>query len=157
MKKEDVMAIFLVQHGLSLPKDQDPGKGLSENGKADTVKIAEVAKTYQIPVSKIIHSGKKRAEQTAVIFNETLGVEKPVERIDGINPLDDVTTFAKRIDPQSNEMVVGHLPFMERLVGYLTAGSTDVRVYKFQNSGIVCLENDDGDWFIKWTLNPNIS
>ena len=151
------MAIFLVQHGLSLPKDQDPEKGLSDQGRADTIRIAEVAKTYEIPVSKIVHSGKKRAEQTADIFNETLGVESSCERIDGINPLDDVTQFAAHIEPRSNEMVVGHLPFMERLVGYLTAGSVDLRVYKFQNSGIVCLDREAGDWFIKWTLNPNIS
>jgi phosphohistidine phosphatase len=151
------MAIFLVQHGLSLPKDQDPQKGLSDQGRADTIRIAEVAKAYAIPVSKIVHSGKKRAEQTAVIFNETLGVKNPCERIDGIKPLDDVNIFADRIDPQSNAMVVGHLPFMERLVSLLTTGTLDFRVYKFQNSGIVCLENEDGDWFIKWTLNPNIS
>jgi phosphohistidine phosphatase len=157
MMKGGMMAIFLVQHGLSLPKDQDPEKGLSEKGKADTVRIAEVAKTYQIPISKIVHSGKKRAQQTASIFNETLGVDNPIERIDGINPLDDVTAFAAIIEPQSNEMVVGHLPFMERLVGYLTAGSVDLRVYRFQNSGIVCLNREAGDWFIQWTLNPNIA
>ena len=151
------MALFLVQHGLSLPKDQDPEKGLSDKGHADTIRIAEVAKAYQIPVSKIVHSGKKRAEQTAVIFSDTLGVKNPCERIDGIKPLDDVAAFADRIDPQSNEMVVGHLPFMERLVSHLTTGTIDLRVYKFQNSGIVCLENEEGDWFIKWTLNPNIS
>lgn len=151
------MALFLAQHGLSLPKDQDPEKGLSDKGHADTIRIAEVAKAYEIPVLKIIHSGKTRAEQTALIFNETLGVKNPCECVDGINPLDDVTAFANRIDPQSNEMVVGHLPFMERLVSHLTTGTVDLRVYKFQNSGIVCLENEDGDWFIKWTLNPNIS
>jgi phosphohistidine phosphatase len=155
--KEAVMAIFLAQHGLSLPKDQDPQKGLSEKGHADTVRMAEVVKAYKIPVSKIVHSGKKRAEQTAVIFNETLGVKNPCERIEGINPLDDVTVFAGRIDPQSNEMVVGHLPFMERLVSHLTTGTLDLRVYKFQNSGIVCLENEEDNWFIKWALNPNMS
>ena len=59
-------------------------------------------------------------------------------------------------------MVVGHMPFMQRLVSYLTVGSEEIRVYQFQNSGIVCLDNSEGtdgklDWFIKWTLNPNIS
>jgi phosphohistidine phosphatase len=54
-------------------------------------------------------------------------------------------------------MVVGHLPFMEKLVSYLSAGLVDKRVYKFQNSGIVCLDRENNDWFIKWTLNPDIS
>jgi len=151
------MAIFLVQHGLSRPKDQDPDKGLSDQGRADTIRIAEVAKAYKIPVLKIVHSGKKRAEQTALIFNDSLGIKTPCEQIDTINPLDDVNVFGSTIDSKSNVMVVGHLPFMERLVSYLTANSKDLRVYKFQNSGIVCLDCEEGNWFIKWTLNPDIS
>ncbi len=151
------MAIFLVQHGISLSKDQDPEKGLSEKGFDDTQKIAQVADTYAIPVRKILHSGKKRAEQTAHIFNEKLGLKNPIERIDGINPLDNVKAFGDRMDPALNVMVVGHLPFMQRLVSYLTTGSEALKVYQFQNSGIVSLDNEDGNWFIKWTLNPDIS
>lgn len=152
------MAIFLVQHGLSLPKDIDPEKGLSDQGRTDTIKIAEVAKAYKIPVHKVVHSPKKRAEQTAAIFNEVLGIKDLCDCIDGINPLDDVRAFAKGIDPSSNVMVVGHLPFMERLVSYLTTGAMELKIYRFQNSGIVCLDCDENtNWFIKWTLNPNIS
>ena len=80
----------------------------------------------------------------------------------GINPLDDVRAFAAGIDAQANWMVVGHMPFMEKLVSYLITGSEEIRVYQFQNSGIVCLDcgeekDGDPDWFIKWTLNPNIT
>lgn len=151
------MAIFLVQHGLSLSKEQDPSKGLSGKGRAETVRIAEVAKGYNIPVKKIVHSGKKRAEQTAIVFKDILGITVPCEPIDSIRPLDDVKLFGKKIDSTSNLMVVGHLPFMERLVSYLIAGSEGISVIKFQNSGIVCLDGEAGNWFIKWTLNPDIS
>ena len=121
-----------------------------------------VAKGYKIPVQKIVHSGKKRAEQTAAIYHQALTLETSMEMISGINPMDDVRKFASSIEPQENWMVVGHMPFMERLVSYLTTGSEDIRVYRFQNSGIVCLDVDGeadkaADWFIKWTLNPNIS
>ncbi len=151
------MAIFLVQHGVSLPKDKDPQKGLSQNGKEETQKIADVAKFYKIPVTKIIHSGKKRAEQTADIFKKALGIDTSIELTSGINPMDDATAFGNMIDPKSNVMVVGHLPFMEKLVSHLTTTDLTLFVYKFQNSGIVCLDFDDKGWFIKWTLNPNIS
>ncbi|MCP3875047.1 MAG: phosphohistidine phosphatase SixA [Desulfobacteraceae bacterium] len=151
------MAIFLVQHGICHSKDQDPEKGLSEIGFENTSKIAQVAKAYKIPVLKIVQSGKKRAEQTATIFKEILDVKDPCERINGIKPLDNVKAFADGIDPNSNVMIVGHLPFMARLVSYLTAGSENLKVYKFQNSGIVCLDFEEGSWFIKWTLNPDIS
>ncbi len=156
------MALFLVQHGISAPKDIDPEKGLSDFGREETNRIAQVAKGYKIPVQKIVHSGKKRAEQTAGIFHETLALEIPMKKNSGINPMDDARIFAATIELEENLMVVGHMPFMERLVSFLTTGSENCRVFKFQNSGIVCLdmesgEDNEADWFIKWTLNPNIS
>lgn len=156
------MALFLVQHGISSSRALDPEKGLADLGIEETNRIAPVAKGYGIPVHTIVHSGKKRAEQTAAIYHRALGLETPLEAISGINPLDDVRAFAVRIDPLANWMVVGHMPFMERLVSYLVAGSEEIRVCRFQNSGIVCLDCGEGhdgdpDWFIKWTLNPNIT
>lgn len=155
------MAIFLVQHGLAASKDVDPEKGLSPKGVEETSLIAGVAKGYEVPVKKIFHSGKKRARQTADIFQTVLGRDLPMDRLSGINPMDDVRTFSACIDPSSAWMVVGHLPFMERLVSFLTTGSEETLVYRFQNSGIACLDarKDDGqwNWFIKWTLSPNIS
>lgn len=151
------MALFLVQHGICLSKDKDPEKGLSTAGAEQTRLIAGVAQNYQVPVKKIIHSGKKRALQTADILKDALLSEGNVEQVDGIRPMDDVVSFAQSIDPNENMMVVGHLPFMERLVSHLTCNDTAQRVYKFQNSGIVCLDCEDRDWFIKWTLNPDIS
>jgi phosphohistidine phosphatase len=156
------MALFLVQHGISASKDIDPEKGLSDFGREETNRIALVAKGYKIPVQKIVHSGKKRAEQTAGIFHEALALETPIKKISGIKPMDDARSFAATIEPKGNLMVVGHMPFMERLVSFLTTGTENCRVYKFQNSGIVCLdmesgEDNEADWFIRWTLNPNIS
>jgi len=151
------MAIYLVQHGLSLPRSEDPEKGLSVPGKENTLRIAEVADHYKILVSKICHSGKKRARETALIFEDALNPEMPLESLDGIQPMDDVKEFGNRLDPNSGRMIVGHLPFMEKLAAYLTSGREEPKVLKFQNSGIVCLDRDDDGWFIKWTLNPEIS
>jgi len=41
--------------------------------------------------------------------------------------MDDVKAFGDTIDPAADLMVVGHLPFMEKLVSYLTAGLKDKR------------------------------
>ncbi len=151
------MAIYLVQHGLSLPKDQDPEKGLTGPGKEDTLKIADVAKFYQISVEKIWQSGKKRAAQTAEILKSKLKDNPSIITVSGIKPMDDVKLFAERLDSSSDVMIVGHLPFMECLVSYLTVNSLNHRVIKFQNSGIVCLDREKDDWYIKWVLNPNIN
>ncbi|MGD2029111.1 MAG: phosphohistidine phosphatase SixA [Desulfobacterales bacterium] len=152
------MALFLVQHGKSLPKDKDPKKGLSPEGIAETKRIAEVAKGYNVPVSVITHSGKTRARQTAEIFESVLKPEKGIQESSGLNPLDDVAAFADTIDSTANRMLVGHLPFMERMTSFLITGSIEKPVFKFQNSGIVCLDKDSasGFWRIKWALVPNI-
>ena len=152
------MALFLVQHGKSLSKDQDPQKGLSQEGVAETERIAQVAKGHAVRVSKITHSGKTRARQTAEIFEAALKPSGGIHERSGLNPLDDVTVFAETIDNTEDIMLVGHLPFMERLAAYLITGSFEKPVFKFQNSGIVCLDKDPGtgSWMIKWTLMPHI-
>jgi phosphohistidine phosphatase len=152
------MAIFLVQHGKSLAKDQDPEQGLSRQGIDDVERIAAVAQGYDVHVESIVHSGKKRARQTAEIFASALKPAESIEEKDGLKPLDDVRVFAGSLNPRSQLMVVGHLPFMERLTSLLITGNVDQPVFKFQNGGIVCLDEgpEEKGWVIKWTLMPDI-
>jgi len=152
------MALYLVQHGQSLPKDVDPDQDLSEKGVAETERIAGVAKNYQIKVGQIRHSVKTRARKTADIFASALNPTGGVKEVEGLKPMDDVAAFAASINPDTHTMLVGHLPFMERMTAYLVTGSIDKPVFKFQNSGIVCLAKDPetDSWVIVWTLMPNI-
>ncbi|MFO8113386.1 MAG: phosphohistidine phosphatase SixA [Desulfosalsimonadaceae bacterium] len=151
------MALYLVQHGKNLSKEIDPDQGLSEEGLREVARIAKTAADYNVIVGSIEHSGKKRAAQTAEIFAETLGVST-VSATEGLKPLDDVVGKAAAANPGANQMLVGHLPFMERMVAYLTTGSTDYTVFKFQNGGIVCVDKleDSGLWAIQWALMPHV-
>ena len=153
------MALFLVQHGKSLPKDVDPDQGLSQDGISEVERIAGVAKGYAVKVSRIEHSEKKRARQTAEIMASALKPEKGVHERTGLKPLDDVVAFSETIDSSENRMLVGHLPFMGRLTSYLITASVDTPVFKFQNGGIVCLDKDSdtGSWVLQWTLMPTIN
>jgi phosphohistidine phosphatase len=152
------MALYLVQHGKSLPKDQDPDQGLSEEGKVETEMIAKTAKDKGITVSQIRHSVKSRARQTAEILARALSPNRGVQEMSGIKPMDDVAEAAAGLDPAEDIMLVGHLPFMERMTAFLVTGSIDKPIFKFQNSGIVCLdkEPDSQSWVIRWALMPNI-
>ncbi|MBW1961759.1 MAG: phosphohistidine phosphatase SixA [Deltaproteobacteria bacterium] len=152
------MALYLVQHGKSLPKEVDPDQGLSKEGISEVKRIADLAKQHSVKVSRIQHSGKTRARHTAEIFAEALGSGKSISERSGINPLDDVTTIAASLNAAENLMLVGHLPFMERLTSYLLTGSIEPLIFKFQNAGILCLDQDPNTfrWFIKWALMPNM-
>ena len=153
------MTLYLVQHGQSLPKDVDPDQGLSKTGVAETERIAGVAKGYQVNVGRIMHSVKTRARKTADVFASALNPTGGVKEVEGLKPMDDVAAFAATISPDANTMLVGHLPFMERMTSYLVTGSIDQPVFKFQNSGIVCLDQDPEtkSWIIIWTLMPHIA
>lgn len=152
------MALFLVRHGKNLSKDKDPDQGLSEQGIYEVNQMATIVKKSGIHISRIDHSVKTRAFQTAGIFASALEPEGGLNEISGLNPLDDVTTLADTIDCKEDVMLVGHLPFMERLAAYLITGTTDNRVFKFQNSGILCLDKDTDNrsWVIRWALVPDI-
>ncbi len=153
------MSVYLVQHGKSLPKERDPKKSLSEEGIAQTERIASVAGGYHVHVTRISHSGKTRARQTAEIIATTLQPTEGIHEGQGLGPMDDVISIAEALDGKSNHMLVGHMPFMSKLASHLITGSTKRPVFKFQNSGILCLDNDPdrNSWIIRWSLMPDIS
>ena len=152
------MALFLVQHGTSVPKEVDPECPLTDEGRDTVERIARDAAGHKIEVDLIQHSGKTRARQTADIMACFLKPPGGVHEASGLDPLDDVAPAAKGLSGAENVMLVRHLPFMERLVSYLITGSTDRIVVKFQNGGIVRLDRapETGVWFLKWTLMPEI-
>jgi phosphohistidine phosphatase len=152
------MALYLVQHGQSHSKDVDPDKGLTDEGHATVKRMAEVARSYGVPVRCILHSDKKRARQTAEIFEAALSPPDGLRAKAGLGPLDDVTAMAGLIDSKADLMLVGHLPFMGRLCAWLVTGDTETPVFQFQNGGIVCLKpsSEKKGWIIAWTLMPDI-
>jgi len=152
------MPLYLVRHGEAYDEAADPNRSLTEAGKATAHAMAKLAAAFNIPVSQIFHSGKTRARQTADIFSKYLKPSAGVTEIKAINPNDDVTKISPELDPALNTMLVGHLPFMERLVSYLITGSPDKSIIKFQTGGIVCLDQiaKNESWYIKWALMPKM-
>ena len=151
------MALLLVQHGKSLSKEVDPERGLSDEGKKETELMATILCEHNVKVSSVEHSGKKRARETAEIFMAHLGSSADMRERNGLAPLDDVTNID--IEPDKNIMLIGHLPFMEKLVSFLTTGSAEREsIVKFQNSGIVALDKnkETGSWYVKWMLSPKV-
>ncbi len=80
-----------------------------------------------IRVDAIHHSGKLRAQQTAEIFSEHLDAQAVPAT--GLAPNDDVAEIAKSIESEPGGiMLVGHLPFLERLAALLIAGNAESSV-----------------------------
>ncbi|MCU0693101.1 MAG: phosphohistidine phosphatase SixA [Polyangiaceae bacterium] len=152
------MALYLVQHGEAYSEQEDPQRGLTPAGTSDVERIAGVAAGYGVRVGRIVHSGKRRAVQTAHILARHMAPAQGVETMAGIGPTDDVLPVAAGLDPSPDLLIVGHLPFLEHLATLLVTGHQGKRVFRFQNGGIVCLDHDEqqGGWVIRWALMPRI-
>jgi phosphohistidine phosphatase len=147
------MKLYLIQHGISLPEEKDPEKSLSPEGKDETQQTAEFLKSKNIEVDAVWHSPKQRAAQTAQIIINSIFCSEIQER-DDLNPLDSVENFPEEIKSSNkNLMIIGHLPFLQKLASLFLSGSETNQFISFRNSGVVCLEYTD-TWKIYWMVTP---
>jgi phosphohistidine phosphatase len=150
-----IMKLYLVQHGDAVTKDIDPERPLSERGIQDVGAIAGHLKATVPGVAQIIHSGKLRAQQTAEILAKTAFPQAVIAVSDSINPLDLPTVIAEEIDQwQEDTMIVGHLPFLAKLVTLLVADHEEPVVVAYSPGTVVCLDNKEKEWRIEWMLSP---
>ena len=71
-----------------------------------------------------------------------------------MNPLDTVEKFPERILAANKDiMIIGHLPFLQKLADRLLSGSEESKIIAFKNSGLVSLDYDD-NWTIGWMVSP---
>jgi phosphohistidine phosphatase len=152
------MKLYLQRHGLALPKQIDPDQALSDEGRQGIMRLAEFLK-QRAQATRVYHSGKRRAQQTAEIVASVMAPGKSIERLPGIEPMDLPISIAKQIEQWNDDtLVVGHLPFMARLVSLLVSGGEDAYAVTFQQPGtIVCLQGDVNiGWSIDWVLTPEL-
>ena len=58
---------------------------------------------------------------------------------------------------EDDTLVVGHLPFMARLVALLTTGDSESDIVAYCPGSVVCLERADaGHWVVQWMIRPDI-
>jgi phosphohistidine phosphatase len=151
------MTLFLVQHGEAEPETEDPERSLTDQGTETVEKLAAWAARIGIKPDEIRQSGKRRAEQTATIFAKRLNATRGVLAVSGLNPHDDVKSAAESVqDDQEPILLVGHLPHLSKLVGFLVAGNTETEIIRFLNGGNVCLTRKEGKWANDWVLQREL-
>jgi phosphohistidine phosphatase len=153
------MRLYLIQHGEAKSELEDPERSLTSKGEEEVNRVAKAAKKMDIKPSKIYHSGKKRAKQTAEIIASGLKTpDQNLEAIQGLNPNDDVHPWLEKIPKEKNDiMLVGHLPFLEKLASLLLCGDENARVVLFRYGCVVCLEQkEDHGWAVAWVLKPEM-
>lgn len=152
------MKIYLVRHGESLDSDQDATRPLSARGRKDIENLGKFLANSKPHIFHIIHSGILRAKQTACILANALKFSDEIESRVGLQPLDDIMDIKEELKNYSNNiLIVGHLPFMPRLLSALMVGNESKTMVSFEPGALVCLENiEDESWTINFVIQPSL-
>ena len=152
-----MMKLYLVQHGEAKPKEEDPERPLTDRGTEEVTKVATFLARSGIKVNQIRHSGKRRAEETASILGQNLSPPAGVRAVQGLAPKDGVDPIAEVLQLETNPiMLVGHLPFLNRLASLLLTGDEEKTVVHFRMGGCVCLVKEEEQWSMAWAITPDI-
>ena len=153
------MKLYLVQHGDALPGEVHAARPLSDRGRADTERTAAMLGAAKVRVARVFHSGKNRARQTAELLAAALAPHSESEAIDAIKPLDDVESFAHVLAGWTEDtMVIGHLPFMAKLVSLLLCGDQEAMLCSYEPGSVVCLERvGQARWGLAWMVRPALA
>lgn len=152
------MRIYLTQHGLAVPKDIDPDRPLSEQGREDMRRLAEFLDKAGIQVGQVLHSGKTRAEQSAAILAAALLPTGESQAHAGLGPKDPLEKLSPEIAFWSvDTLIVGHLPYLGRLASLLLVSDPDRSLLAFQPGTMACLEKEaEGQWVLAWMVRPKL-
>jgi len=151
------MNIYLARHGDAIYQHPDDLSPLSTKGEKDIDTLAKFLLPLQLEVT-IFHSGKLRAQQTAERLAAGVILNGAITTHEGLNPTDPVLPIANELNEGiSDVMLVGHMPFMGRLVGQLINKNANQDVVAFHKGTLLCLQyTGNAEWVIDWVLHPGI-
>lgn len=154
------MQLYLVQHGEAVAESVDTTRPLSERGRDDIRKLAHFLAENGIRVGRVLHSGKRRASDTAALLIEAVGEGAVVEAMEkGLSPKDSPEYLVDTAETWHDDtLVVGHEPFMSRFLSRLVLGHEKPTIVDFTPGTLVCLGRRPvtGAWFIAWMLAPEL-
>ena len=152
------MKLYLVRHGEVSTREVFPNSPLSKKGKADVFKMGKFLKDADVKIDVLWHSKKVRAVQTAQILAKIIEIdqEKVVEK-EELSPNAPANNMLKQIIKENrNLMIVGHLPFLQKLSSLLLVNSEYEELIKFPLGGVVCLKREGDKWHLLWEVIPEL-
>jgi len=149
------MRLWLVQHGEAKSEREDPQCSLTVRGERDVMRVAQFLDRARVEVGEIYCSDKRPAQQTASILSRRLRPTRGVRVDKQLGP--GVEPVARVLATESEAiMVVGYLPFLERLAARLLTGDPDSPAVRFEMASVLYLERDDRRWSLVWMVTPDL-
>jgi phosphohistidine phosphatase len=150
--------LYLVRHGQARTQGDDADRALTDRGQDEIETIARWAAGVGVEPTQIRHSGKRRAEQTAAILQDRLSAGEGVVVGAGLSPNDDVRVMAENLESEQRTlMLVGHLPFLSRLISLLLLNDPERELIDFPTGTMACLLRKEEGWRLAWLLTPKLT
>lgn len=153
------MFLYLVQHGEAVPESENPDRPLTPTGRHDIENIGAFLAQVGVRVPRIVHSGKLRAADTAAMLAAAMGGDAAVSERPRLLPGDSTEWVAEEVGTwRDDTMVVGHQPFIGRLVSRLVLGKEAPALVDVTPGTVVCLSRRSvtGAWFVAWLITPTL-
>lgn len=153
------MKIYCVRHGEAEESDIDPERPLTEKGRSGVESVARFMGEAGLHIDHMMHSPKLRAVQTAEIFAKYLNADQ-VNACDSL--LDEDCDVAPLVDMipawHGDTMLIGHLPFMYKLVSALVLEEQNFYpIVNYPPGTVICLDRYNQErWIISWLLSPDL-
>jgi phosphohistidine phosphatase len=119
-------------------------------------RAANFAARLGVRVVEIRHSGRLASIQTAEAFERELS--SPRREIVGLGPDDDINPLRREAAGLTdNVLVVGHLPFLNRIAGALLAQDESMPVVVFHHAALIRMDRrDDARWSLQLVMPPGV-
>jgi phosphohistidine phosphatase len=152
------MRMFLIQHGEATTEQENPERPLTEPGRAHVVMTAAFLQHAGVMVDAIWHSGKARSRESAELLARHIHPKEGFTQKNGLAPKDPAAPVLEEILLREGDlMIVGHLPFLQKLASLALTGEEDHELLEFSMGGAVCLGRDEkGKWRIVFKVNPDL-
>jgi len=152
------MRLYLVQHAEAVDKAENPDRPLSEKGKSDANRMAVFLRQAGVSVEALFHSGKLRAAQTSDRLRHAIAPGAIPIAKDELGPNDDPAPLARSsLTWDRDTMLVGHQPYMGKLVSFLTTRKESSLLTQFTPGTVICLERTkDFHWELVWMVKPEL-
>ena len=154
----NAVLLYLIQHAEAKKEGEDPTRGLTDKGFRDIALTSLFAHDQAVTVSRIYHSGIKRAQQTAQALVDQVHPREGVSEADWLAPMDDPKIWVERLSHMHEDtMLVSHLPYLAKLASLLLCGDGSKNIVDFKKAGILCIKRfDDGHWALEWMVTPEM-
>ena len=148
------MNLFILRHAIAsdpgkdrLPKNlPDADRPLSSKGQQKLWRSTEAMRAMELKFDAVVSSPLLRARQTALIVTEAFELRRKLVLTDHLAPEGSPKLLIEQINelgPRAkNILVVGHEPYLSRLISLLISGSTMAAI-DLRKGGLAKLEIEE--------------